>query len=396
MKIAYFDLFAGISGDMALGALIDSGIEIETLKTELSKIHLHGYSISAEKVSKSGISATKVNIDVEPHHHDDSHHHQHRSYTDIVNLINQSSLNDKVKKLAIDMFTRLGHAEAKVHGCDIESIHFHEVGAVDSIVDIVGTCICLDMLEIEKVYSSKVPTFTGQVKCEHGIIMLPAPATMEILVKVPWRQTDIVGELVTPTGAVIIKELAENFGVMPRMSVISIGYGSGTKDFGIPNVLRVVIGEAEVSDKDKHEEAVIIETNIDDMSPQIYEVLMERLFAAGALDVYLTNIQMKKNRPAVLVSVICKHDDINKLSKIIFEETSSIGVRIDKRQRICLPREIVTVETEYGSIKVKVSRYDGQIINIQPEYEDCKLAAAKYNKPFIAVSDAAKKDFLAL
>jgi uncharacterized protein (TIGR00299 family) protein len=437
MKIAYFDCFAGISGDMTLGALVDAGADFEALKAELGKLGLHEFEVTLDRVTKRGISAS--DITVHTHHHEHDHHHGHshgRAFSDIRQLIEGSGLSDGVKQRSIAIFTRLGEAEAKIHAKSIEEIHFHEVGAVDAIVDIVGACICLELLGITQLYCSPIPTFTGMVEIAHGKFPLPAPATVEILKGAPWRELGIEGEIVTPTGAAIVATLAEGFGVMPAMSIESTGYGAGKKDFGIPNVLRVVVGtpsgpfdtpasqatqdlrtvgaspllrqaqDAQVQDAtqglrscgcgDEHVEVAVIETNIDDLSPQVYEVVMERLFDAGALDVYLTPIQMKKNRPATLLSVICEPGLIEKLSGIIFEETTSIGVRIDTRNRICLDRKIAKVETEFGAISLKIARRNGEVMNIQPEYEDCKAAAAKHGVPFKRVRDAAVVAFYAM
>lgn len=410
LRIAYFDCFAGISGDMTLGALVDAGADFEALNSELEKLPLrhdhdgHEFELTLEKVTKRGISAADITVHLhEHHHHEHEHEHEHehhahshgRSFSEIKQMIEQSELADRVKQRAIAIFTKLGNAEAKIHDKSIEEIHFHEVGAVDSIVDIVGACICLELLGIDKLYCSPIPTFTGMVDIAHGKFPLPAPATMEILRGVPWRELGIEGEIVTPTGAAIVATLAESFGTMPAMNIVSTGYGSGKKDFGIPNVLRVLTGtpadkpNTDVAEASEHVEVAVIETNIDDVSPQIYEVVMERLFDAGALDVYLSPIQMKKNRPASLLSVICDPASVDKLSEIIFEETTSIGVRIDTRRRICLEREFTKVETEFGQITIKFAKRNGQILNIQPEYEDCKASASKHSVPIKRVRDAA-------
>lgn len=397
MRIAYFDCFAGISGDMTLGALVDAGADFELLKGELDKLHIHDFDLELERVIKRGISA--CDIIVHTHHHGHDHHHGHehshshgRSFTDIEHIISHSDLSDRVKRNAIAVFTLLGEAEAKIHGTTIDKIHFHEVGAVDAIVDIVGACVCLELLGIDKIYCSPIPTFTGMVEIAHGTFPLPAPATLEILKDKPWRELGVEGEIVTPTGAAIVSALAESFAAMPAMSIESTGYGSGKNDFGLPNVLRVVVGEA-VAEPLSAADAAIIETNIDDLSPQIYEVVMERLFEAGALDVYLTPIQMKKSRPATLLSVICEPVQIDALSQIIFEETTSIGLRIDERKRICLNREIETAKTKYGPIRLKIARMGGEVLNVQPEYEDCRAAAAKFNVPIKCVNDAALVSF---
>ncbi len=396
MKIAYFDCFAGISGDMTLGALVDAGADFEALKSELAKLGLDEYELSVDRVVKRGISASDITVDVHQHHHDhehDDHHHHHhgRGFTEIKRMIEESSLSERVKANAVAIFTKLGMAEAKIHGVDIEEIHFHEVGAVDSIVDTVGACICLELLGIEQVYASAVPTFHGMAKMAHGQFPLPAPATMEVLQGIPWRELGIEGEIVTPTGAAIIATLTKKFGAMPPMSVTSTGYGAGKKDFGIPNVLRVLIGEL-VETTQQHE-ITVLEANIDDLNPQVYEVVMERLFAAGALDVYMTPIQMKKSRPATLLSVICAPSDIDKLSEIIFAETSTLGIRIDQRERLCLQREIVTVETKYGAVRLKLARKAGEVVNVQPEYEDCKSAAASHGVPVKLVQALALAEY---
>lgn len=406
MKIAYFDCFAGISGDMVLGALVDAGADFEMLQKELEKLALREaggsqeFELTLDRVTKRGILAADVTVSL--HHHHTKHSHSHgRGFGEIKSIIEASGLSERVKRDSVKIFRRLGEAEAKIHGKSIEEVHFHEVGAVDAIVDIVGACVCLQLLGIDKVYCSPIPTFSGTVEIEHGTFPLPAPATVEILKGAPWREAGIEGEIVTPTGAAIVATLAEGFGPMPAMSVESVGYGAGKKDFGIPNVLRVITGEATASfdtalstqDLRPSAEVAVIETNIDDLSPQVYEVVMERLFEAGALDVYLTPIQMKKSRPATLLSVICEPAKVRDMSAIIFAETTSIGIRIDRRTRICLDREIVSVETEYGPIGVKVARHEETVLNIQPEYEDCKAAAIKHGAPFKRVRDAAVKAF---
>ena len=407
MRIAYFDCFSGISGDMALGALVDAGADFDSLKDGLSALGVGGYDLTAERVAKNGVAATSVTVvpSNRPHQRRgcsgkkpapvfrepvfrescsrNGQHHHTRAFSEIRRIIEGSKLSDSVKSRSVATFRRLGEAEAKVHNTDIEQIHFHEVGAVDAIVDIVGACICLELLKIDSACASPVPTFHGTAHTAHGTFPLPAPATAELLKHVPWRARDVDGEIVTPTGAAILVELAGSFGGMPPMSIESIGYGAGEKDFDIPNVLRVMVGEA-VSEQGfpdlpgECKEVAVIETNIDDLCPQLYDVVMERLFSSGALDVYLTPIQMKKNRPATLLSVMCAPHDVDKMSGILFEETSTIGVRIDTRTRICLPRETISVDTKFGPIRVKVARSGGEPVNVQPEYEDCKAAAAKH------------------
>ena len=376
-----------------LGALIDAGADINELKSQLALLGISEYELITQKVVKYGLSATDVEVDIKHHHHEEHNHHHGRTYTEIAEIIKSSGLNDRTKERAISIFTRLGVAEAKIHNCTIDEIHFHEVGAVDAIVDIVGTCICMELLDIDKVYCGYIPTFYGTVKCAHGTIPLPAPATAELLKGAKWKTVGIEGELVTPTGAAIASALSENFGKMPSMTIKSIGYGSGKKDFGMPNLLRVIIGETDDCSCKYMPEVTVIETNIDDLNPQIYEVVMERLLKAGALDVYITPIQMKKNRPAILLTVLSKEETVKELCNIVFEETSTIGIRLDKKKRICMPREFVAVSTKYGEIKIKVIKQDNKIINAQPEYEDCKSAAAKHSVPVKMVHDAAVTEY---
>ncbi len=387
MRIAYFDCFSGISGDMAVGALVDAGANLDDLTSELHKLDLQGYHLEAAKIVKRGIAATDITIKLQEGRKTE------RRFADIRGLIESSGLSARVKAGSVAVFRRLGEAEAKIHDRDIEEIHFHEVGAVDAIVDIVGVCICLDLLGIERAHASPIPTFHGSVETAHGVLPLPAPATIELLKGAPWRDLGIEGEIVTPTGAAILAELAASYVAMPAMRVESIGYGAGKKDFGIPNVLRVMVGEA-VEEPGEVEEVAVLETNIDDMSPQVYDVLMDRLFAAGALDVYLTPIQMKKNRPAVLVSVMCAPDDAGGMSDILLEETSTIGIRIDRRSRTCLAREFVRVETRFGPVRVKVARKGGEVVNAQPEYDDCRAAAEQHSVPVKLVRDTALATFL--
>lgn len=398
-KVAYFDCFCGISGDMALGALIDAGIAIDQLKAELDKLRLAGWEFRAEKVVKRGVSATSVEILTEETRAE-------RGFDEIKQIIESSRLSDWVKTSSLAIFSRLAEVEAKIHSVPIDRIHFHELGAIDTIIDIVGVCICLGLLGVGRVYASALPTFHGSVETAHGLLPLPAPATLELLKDATWRELGIEGEIITPTGAAILAVLAESFGPMPAMTIRSIGWGAGKKDFDIPNVLRVVLGDEVGSGSfqgfescpsedssalsgDELETVAIIETNIDDMSPQMYDFLMDRMFSKGALDVYLTPIQMKKNRPAVLVSVICAPELVESLVDLFFEETSTLGVRIDYRKRYCLARELVSVDTPFGQVRVKIARRNGRIINAQPEYDDCRSAAEAYGVSVKMVQNAA-------
>jgi len=371
MKIAYFDCFAGISGDMTLGALIGAGADPERLREGLAGLGVGGYRIEVGRRMTGPIEATDVHVLL-----DDHHHHHHRRLGNIREMIRGADLSGEVKRTAEGIFTRLAEAEGKVHGHSPEEVHFHEVGALDAIVDIVGAALCLEMLGWPKVVASPMPTFHGYAKGSHGTFPLPAPATAEILRGIPWRKLDIEGELVTPTGAAIIREIATEFGPLPAMTVEKIGYGAGKSDFGIPNALRVMIGEETAGVESQC--VTVIETNIDDLNPQFYETAMERLFAAGALDVFLSPIQMKKNRPGTLLSVICDPDLTEAIAAVILAETSTFGVRISRWERLCLDRRWEEVVTEFGAIRIKIGERNGRVITASPEYEDCKRAAAEH------------------
>ncbi|MEN6370528.1 MAG: nickel pincer cofactor biosynthesis protein LarC [Armatimonadota bacterium] len=382
MKIAYFDCFAGISGDMTLGALIGVGADPEKLCKSLSSLGVDGYTLEVKKIEKNHIAATDVEVVLE------HHHHHHRRLGDILAIIDDADLSDWVKEKSSAIFKRLAEAEATVHGSSPEDVHFHEVGAVDAIVDIIGTAICLDLLGRPKIVSSPMPTFHGFATGSHGTFPLPAPATMELLKGVPWRELGAEGELVTPTGAAIITTLSSDFGQMPPMSVETVGYGAGTQDHGFPNVLRVMLGEA-VDKKTPADEVSVIQTNIDDLNPQIYDFVMDRLFAMGVLDVFLSPIQMKKNRPGTLLSVICSPELEQKAIEMVLQETSTLGVRIQHMERVCLERQWQEVETEFGKVRIKTGQLNGQVVNASPEYDDCKRAAEEHCMPVKQVYDAA-------
>jgi uncharacterized protein (TIGR00299 family) protein len=383
MKIAYFDCFAGISGDMTLGALIAAGVDPESLRERLAGLGVDGYRIEVHKKIVGYIEATDVLVIL-----DDSQPQHRRRLRDILEIIRKAELSERVKQTAENIFRRLAEAEGRVHGSSAEEVHFHEVGALDAIVDIVGTALCLEMLGWPKVVASPMPTFHGYVTGAHGIFPLPAPATAEILRGVPWRKLDLEGELVTPTGAAIIREIASGFGELPAMSIETVGYGAGKSTFKIPNVLRVMIGEESVASPSP-ECVTVIETNIDDLNPQFYEIAMERLFATGALDVFLTPIQMKKNRPGTLLSVICEPAGTDAIAAVILAETSTLGVRISRWERICLERRWEEVVTEFGKIRIKIGERGGAAITASPEYEDCKRAAAEHGVPLRHVYESA-------
>jgi uncharacterized protein (TIGR00299 family) protein len=383
MKIAYFDCFAGISGDMTLGALIGAGADPERLREGLAALGISGYRIEIGRKTAGYIEATDVRVIIE-----ETHRPHDRRLAEILETIHGADLSDRVKRTAEGIFRRLAEAEGRVHGYSPEEVHFHEVGALDAIVDIVGAALCLEMLGWPKVVASPMPTFHGYVKGAHGVFPLPAPATAEILRGVPWRKLDIEGELVTPTGAAIIREIAAEFGPLPAMRIESIGYGAGKSVFEIPNVLRIMLGE-ETASPSVAGAVAVIETNIDDLNPQFYETAMERLFAAGALDVFLTPIQMKKNRPGTLLSVICEPAGTDAIAAVILAETSTLGVRISRWERICLERRWEEVVTEFGKIRIKIGERDGAVITASPEYEDCKRTAAEHGVPLRRVYESA-------
>lgn len=382
MKLLYLDCFAGISGDMLLGALIDLGVSEDALRDELGKLKLPGYTISTRRVVKQNISATKFDCIEKRPALVTSAATTHRGYTEIAGMIEGSGLSENVRRRALSVFRRIGEAEAKIHGVALEKIHFHEVGAVDSIVDIVGACIALEKLGVDEVQASSPRLGSGFVETAHGKFPVPAPATLELLKGVPVSPSNEPVELVTPTGAALLAEFCSRYGPMPAMSIEKIGYGAGSRDLEkTPNVLRAVLGEATGGDADV---ISVIETNIDDMNPQLFGDVMERLLAAGALDVFLTPVQMKKNRPATLLTVLCGRNDVDKMCELVLTHTTSFGVRVHEAQRRKLSREIIKVVTNFGEIEVKVGRLAGKIVSWSPEYESCRQAAAKAG---VAVKD---------
>jgi hypothetical protein len=384
MKLAYFDCFSGISGDMTLGALVDAGCDLALLRSELQALQVPGWTITSEKVWKNGMSATFVRVITEDQT-------KHRSLSAILEIFDQSQLTKPVKKNASAIFCKLGEAEALVHDVPLEKIHFHEVGAVDAIVDIVGACIGFESLAIQKFACSPLNVGGGTAKMAHGVLPVPAPATAKLLQGKPTYSNGVERELVTPTGAAIVVTLCDTFGPQPAMSVSSIGYGAGSADLeGQPNVVRIMIGEAaEKVVPGFDEEISVIEANLDDMNPQIYGYFQERALAAGALDVYTTPVQMKKNRPGTLLTLLCRPQDANALMALIFAETTTFGARTYSAQRRTLPRESVNVRTQYGDVRIKLSRVNGRILHVAPEFEDCRKLASEKNVPLRRViSDA--------
>lgn len=419
MRILYYDCFSGISGDMNLGALVDIGVDKEYLTNELSKLNVSGYELSIKRDVKNGISGTKVDVILENNHindecdnhnhnhdhhhahehghqHEDNHihvhteinHHEHRNFRDIENIIESSSLNENIKNISLKIFKKVAEAEAKVHNKSIEEVHFHEVGAVDSIVDIVGTAICLDYLKVDTIKCSTIEVGSGFVKCAHGLLPIPAPATAEILKDKPIK-ANIPFEATTPTGAAILAYAVDEFTDSKNFSIKKIGYGIGTKDNkDVPNILRVFIGEENLTDQPMDEckdtyflqdEVEVMECNIDDMNPELYEYVMEQLFSNGALDVYMTPIIMKKERPGVKLNVLYAPDKGKIIREIVLMQTTTLGFRKYKVQRNMLKREFSKIKTKYGEITVKNAYYNGKIIKSKPEYEECKKIALDNN-----------------
>ncbi len=385
MRVLYYDCFSGISGDMNLGALLDLGVEEEYLRQELSKLSLNfAFKLVIEKASKMGISGTKVSVKLIPQWHAHPHTHEHRTFKSIEAIINASTLAQSIKERSLKMFWTVALAEGKIHGKAPDEVGFHEVGAIDSIVDIVGASICLDALHVKKIIASKIELGGGFVTCAHGTLPVPAPATVEILQNVPITLGRVASETTTPTGAAILKANVDAYEAKPSLVIEKIGYGIGHKDFSIPNVLRVYLGEEE----ERVEEEVILETNIDDMSPEILSFVQEQLFEAGVKDVYTTAITTKKNRLGVKLSVLVSLDKEAEAKRIIFSETTSIGLRRSLVQKIALERNVLHVKTPYGEISVKCAYFEGKRVKYKAEYEECKKAAREHNVPITLVYES--------
>ena len=404
MKTLYFDCFSGISGDMTLGALIDAGLPFDELKRALGSLVLGDAHVHAKRVLRAGVSATKFIVHEhahdhvhEHHHHEHSggsaqhvgastehpagsgqHHHPHRSLPEIFKLIDSSSLSPSGRDRAKAMFQRLGEAEAAIHQMPVEQVHLHEVGALDSIVDIVGTVFGMEWVGADRVVCSPLNVGGGMVQSAHGLFPVPAPATVSLLGKAPIYSGPVQKELVTPTGALIATTFASSFGPLPPMSIERVGYGAGDRDDPTtPNVLRVLIGQEVATMPGAR--VTVIECEIDDMNPQIFGVVMDRLYAAGALEVFYVPVQMKKNRPGTLLTVISSPQKRSQMTDVIFRETTTIGLRHFEVDRECLDREIVSVETPLGAVRFKIARRDGRIVNATPEFEDCATLAAAHN-----------------
>ncbi len=386
MKAIYFDCPSGAAGDMILGALLDAGVSLDALRSELRKLRLPGWELAAKEVHRGAFRATKAEVEIE----EQAHPHD-RSLGDILGLLDRSSLDPAVKAGATRIFTRLAEAEARVHGTTIEAVHFHDVGAVDAIIDVTGAVAGLHLLGIESVHVSALPLGGGMIDGPHGKIPVPGPGTAELLKGFPVVDTGVKTELVTPTGAAILTTLAASAGAMPAMTVSAIGYGAGTRELATPNLLRCFVGET-AGGPGIQESIAQVETIIDDMSPQLYEPLIDRLFEAGAVDVFLTPVIMKRSRPGVALTALCPPARVPDVSRALFEESSTIGVRLTEMRRSILPREIVTLATAHGRIPFKVSRLDGRIVTITPEFAEVLRIAREKGLPAREVLDQARAD----
>jgi len=385
MKIAYLDCQSGISGDMMLGALVDAGVDLVAIQAGVDSLGLPSCRLEAEEVRKKGFRATKVNVVYEPEH---AHRHLHH----ITDMIDGSLLTAAQKDLAKRIFTRLGEAEAKVHGTELQKVHFHEVGAVDSIADIVGTAIGLDLLGVGRVVCAPIPTGSGFVKISHGRVSIPAPATAELLKGVPLAPSTVQAELTTPTGAAIAATVAESFGALPSMKIETIGYGAGSRDLDEqPNILRLIVGLT--AESDESDQVWILETNLDDLSGELIGHTTALLLEAGALDAYTTPIQMKKNRPGVMLSVICGSYSIARMEEIIFRETTTLGIRRWPVSRHKLRRAAHQVDTQWGAVEGKLAYPAEGVVSFSPEYESCRLVATKHQIPLKDVYEAARRAF---
>jgi uncharacterized protein (TIGR00299 family) protein len=456
MRLAYLECFSGMSGDMFLGALIDAGVPPRVLEETVAALEL-GARLEISRVVRSGISATKVDVWVDgekdlpreeymakqnvaralspakanhehaPHSHADAHNHEHatdhehhhghehaseaeisgvpaphehshgRGLTEIRKIISRAGISDRAKKTAIAIFENLGEAEAKIHATSIEKVHFHEVGAVDAMVDIVCAAVGAESLGVDEIICSPLNVGGGTVKCAHGTFPVPAPATVELLKDAPVYSSGVQAELVTPTGAAIVKTLARRFSTFPDMKIEKSGYGAGTREFpGHPNVVRLTIGEAAslLAAKTASETVTVLEANLDDLNPQVFGYVMDRLLEEGALDVFGVPVQMKKNRPGTLLTVLCKPEDASRFTQLIFTETTTLGVRRREEVRQTLARRWENVRTQWGEVRIKIASMNGSITNYAPEYEDCRRIAAEHHVPLKTVMQEASRQYL--
>jgi uncharacterized protein (TIGR00299 family) protein len=400
MRVLYFDCFAGAAGDMILGALLDAGLPFDALQAALGSLAVGGYQVSADRVLKGGLTAVKFRVHETAavasgaSSSDPAHGHHH--LREIRAAIDRSALSAAGKARATRMFTRLAEAEAAIHGMPIEQVHLHEVGALDSIVDIVGAVFALEWFAADRVVVSPMNVGGGMVRAAHGVFPVPAPATLRLLGAAPIYSNGIQAELLTPTGALVLTEFATGFGPMPAMRVEQVGYGAGERELPeTPNVVRVVVGTAdEASASGPVMRVAVMACEIDDMNPQIFGALMDRLLAAGALEVFYQPVQMKKNRPGTLMTVVCRPDERSRLADLVFRETTTLGVRYHEMDRDCLERETLTVTTPWGEVRVKVARRGGAVLNVQPEFDDVARLAAANEVPIKDVHAQAQKAWL--
>jgi len=386
MRIAYFDCFSGASGDMILGSMIDAGLNAQELRKELKKIPIPMVQLNAKKVLKRGISATQVIITGK------KEKKSYRTLNDILKIVEKSHLEPEVKKKSKEVFERIASVEAKIHQKPVREIHFHELSGLDSIVDIVGSVWGFHQLGIDKLYVSKVNVGSGFVECEHGILPVPAPATLALMKGKPIYSSGVERELLTPTGAALLTFLGSDFGNMPEMNVERVGYGAGQDDLPHPNLLRLLIGVPSVNSG--MERVMVVETNIDDMNPQFYDYMIEKLLAMGVMEVFLTPIMMKKNRPGTLLKVICPSEKLTSVTGFLLKETTTLGLRWHEEERNRADREILTLGTRYGKIRFKLARWEGRVVNLSPEYEDCKRLAVKKKITLKEVFEEARKEAL--
>ncbi len=389
MSALYFDCFSGISGDMILGALLDLGLPLEFLSDELEKLNVRNFRLKSHRVRKSGVVATKFDVETGEDHH-------HRHYATIEKIIRDSELSPWVQDGACRAFRRLAEAEAKVHGTTMEKVHFHEVGAIDAIVDIVGAFVGLEGLGVQQCLASPLNVGRGTVDCAHGRMPVPAPATAELLRGLPIYSNQIDGELVTPTGAAILTTVCRTFGELPGFRIEKVGHGAGSREIeGSPNVLRVLKGERiDAAQASSDSKVLVLEANIDDMNPQIFGYVQRKLFELGVHDVFYCPVQMKKNRPGVLLTVVLPSELLNEVCRVLFQETTTLGVRYQECRRKVLVRAVEPVDSEFGRVSVKVARLDGKMVSFSPEYEDCQVLARRHQVPYKRVQWQVIQEFM--
>jgi len=384
MKTLYFDCFCGASGDMTVGALLDLGVPLDRIRTALDSLDVRGYEIRADKAIKKGLQATQFSVVLE-----ETVDQPHRHLRDILDLLDNGDLPGPVRNASAETFRRIAEAEAQVHGTTIEKVHFHEVGAVDSIVDVVAAHVALHALGAPAVFASPLHVGAGTVQCAHGVLPVPAPATALLLRNVPCYGGAVEAELVTPTGAALLTQIAEKFGPLPKMRIESVGYGSGTRDLeDRPNVLRVLLGDSD-SSLPATEQVTVIEANVDDMNPELLSPLMAQLLEIGALDAFLTPVLGKKGRPANRITVLCEDAKVSDIVSALFRGSTTFGVRLRTEQRFCMDREWKMARTQWGDVRVKVGRFRGETIRRTPEFEDCRALAERAGVPAISIYDAA-------